>query len=166
MSTPTNPSSSQPAQSAALSQLPPELLIQPIGGPIDADIAVPGSKSITNRYLVMAALASGNVHLTGLLHSDDTVFMIDCLRTLGYAVRENWASSTCIIEGKGGEIPARGAELYVGAGGTLMRFMSAFVSLGQGRFRLDGVPRMRERPIEDLLQGMRGIGVDARSEFN
>ena len=163
MSTPTNTS---PSQSPALNQLPPELPVQPIGGPIDVDIAVPGSKSITNRYLVMAALASGNVHLTGLLHSDDTVFMIDCLRTLGYAVRENWTSSTCMIEGRGGEIPARGAELYVGAGGTLMRFMSAFVSLGQGRFRLDGVPRMRERPIEDLLQGMRGIGVNARSELN
>src|SRR5262249_42629107 len=149
---------------SAAAILPPELPIKPVAHPIDLDIAVPGSKSISNRYLVMGALAGGKVHLTGLLHSDDTLYMLECLRTLRYAVKETWGSRTCLIEGKDGAIPAPGAELYVGASGTLMRFMSAFVSLGNGKFRLDGVPRMRERPIEDLLQGLRSIGVNARSE--
>ena len=145
--------------------LPPELRIQPIGRPIDLDIAIPGSKSITNRYLVMGALASGEVRLTGLLHSDDTVHMIEGLRALGFDVRENWAERSCVIQGKGGVIPSAGAEVYVGAAGTVMRFLSAFVSLGNGRFRLDGTPRMRERPIEDLLLSLREIGVKAESEF-
>jgi 3-phosphoshikimate 1-carboxyvinyltransferase len=145
--------------------LPPELRIQPIGHPIDLDIAIPGSKSITNRYLVMSALASGEVRLSGLLHSDDTVHMIEGLRALGFDVRENWADRTCVIQGLGGKIPSAGAEVYVGAAGTVMRFLSAFVSLGNGRFRLDGTPRMRERPIEDLLLGLRELGVNARSEL-
>ena len=147
-------------------QLPLTLPIQPVGRSIDFDIAVPGSKSITNRYLVMSALAGGDVALSGLLHSDDTVHMIEGLRALGFAVQENWEERTCRIRGQGGTIPVKGAEIFVGAAGTVMRFLSAFVSLGYGRFRLDGTPRMRQRPIEDLLLGLRGIGVDARSESN
>lgn len=146
--------------------LPPELQIAPLRRPIDCDIAVPGSKSITNRYLAISALASGAVTLTGLLRSDDTHYMIDCLTKLGFDVRADWEAKTARIVGEGGRIPASGADLFVGAAGTVMRFLSAFVSLGQGRFRLDGTPRMRQRPIEDLLQGLRSLGVNAASEFN
>ena len=71
--------------------LPAELRIEPIGRPIDLDIAIPGSKSITNRYLVMGALADGDVSLSGMLHSDDTVHMIEGLRALGFEIQENWA---------------------------------------------------------------------------
>jgi len=146
--------------------LPPELPILPVGHPIDLDIAVPGSKSITNRYLVIAALAAGEVTLTGMLHSDDTHFMLEGLKALGFFVDVDWSALTCRVRGENGRIPARGAELYVGASGTTMRFLSAFVALGEGRFRLDGTPRMRERPIEDLLQGLRLMDVNARSETN
>ncbi len=146
--------------------LPPELPIQPLKGPIDLDIAVPGSKSITNRYLVMSALAPGKVTLDGILRSDDTHFMVEGLQKLGFRVEPDWDAKRCLIMGEGGKIPARGAELFVGAAGTVMRFLSAFVALGEGRFRLDGSTRMRERPIEDLLQGLRLMGVKATSEFN
>ena len=146
------------------SALPPELKIETLKRPIDLDIAVPGSKSISNRYLGMSALATGEVVLTGLLRSDDTHYMAEGLKTLGFDVRPDWNAKTCRIMGEGGRIPAQGAELFTGAAGTAMRFLSAFVSLGDGRFRLDGTQRMRERPIEDLLQGLRLLGVNARSE--
>jgi len=147
-------------------KLPPALPVQPIARPIDLDIAVPGSKSITNRALVMAALADGPVELSGMLRSDDTYYMIECLQKLGFEVSVDWNRNACRLMGRGGVIPSNGAELFVGAAGTVMRFLSAFVALGKGRFRLDGVPRMRERPIEDLLQGLRLMGVKAHSEQN
>jgi len=146
--------------------LPAELPIAPLQRPIDFDIAVPGSKSITNRFFVMSALADGKVNLTGVLRSDDTYYMTEGLKKLGFRVEANWDARTVQIWGEGGRIPAAGAELFVGAAGTVMRFLSAFVALGHGRFRLDGTPRMRQRPIEDLLQGLRLIGVNARSESN
>lgn len=154
-----------PGASTTATPLPPELAIQPVGHPIDLDIAVPGSKSVTNRYLVMSALAGGEVALSGILHSDDTSFMADGLKTLGFRIEPDWGARTCRVWGQGGRIPAAGAELFVGAAGTVMRFLAAFVALGHGRFRLDGTPRMRQRPIEDLLQGLRQMGVQARSEF-
>lgn len=155
-----------PAAPSTVPVLPAELPVQPVGHPIDLDIAVPGSKSITNRYLVMGALADGEVTLTGALHSDDTCHMVAALKTLGFMVEPEWDMGICRVWGQGGRIPAEGADIYVGAAGTVMRFMAAFVSLGHGRFRLDGTARMRERPIEDLLHGLRQMGVQARSEFN
>jgi len=145
-------------------KLPAELPIEPVSGPIDLDIAVPGSKSITNRCLVMGALAQGDVALTGVLRSDDTHYMTEGLKALGFKVETDWDAGVCRVGGQSGVIPARGAEIFVGAAGTVMRFLTALVSLGHGRFRLDGTPRMRERPIEDLLQSLRQIGVKARSE--
>ncbi|HEY3319141.1 MAG TPA: 3-phosphoshikimate 1-carboxyvinyltransferase [Planctomycetota bacterium] len=146
--------------------LPAELPIVPLSRPVDLDIAVPGSKSITNRYLVMAALANGGVTLTGMLRSDDTVYMTQALQALGFKVDADWETRVCRVWGEAGAIPAHGADVFVGAAGTVMRFLSPMVTLGHGRFRLDGTARMRERPIEDLLQGLRLIGVNARSEMN
>src|SRR3954468_2538330 len=103
--------------------LPPELPIQPLNGPIDLDIDVPGSKSITNRYLVMSALAPGKVTLSGILRSDDTFFMTGGLQKLGFRVEPDWAAQTCLIMGEGGNIPSHGAEISVGAAGTVMRFL-------------------------------------------
>jgi 3-phosphoshikimate 1-carboxyvinyltransferase len=100
-----------------------------------------------------------------VLRSDDTFFMTENLKKLGFSVESDWEKQTCRVTGQSGRIPAAGAELFVGAAGTVMRFLSAFVALGAGRFRLDGTQRMRERPIEDLLQGLRLLGVRARSEF-
>jgi 3-phosphoshikimate 1-carboxyvinyltransferase len=145
--------------------LPPQLAIEPAAGPIDADVAVPGSKSLTNRYLVMGALADGDVSLTGILDADDSRRMVAGLEALGFTIAVDWDARTCRVAGRGGVVPAAGGDIFVGAAGTVMRFLAAFVTLGRGRFRLDGTPRMRERPIEDLLEGLRLMGVNARSEF-
>ncbi|MCW8130941.1 MAG: 3-phosphoshikimate 1-carboxyvinyltransferase [Planctomycetota bacterium] len=145
--------------------LPPELAIRPVGGPVNFEIAVPGSKSITNRAMICGALADGPVTLTGGLFADDPHYMAEGLRALGFSVQADPASGRIRIEGQGGRIPAADADLFVGNAGTAMRFLSAFVCLGRGRYRLDGTARMRERPIADLIDGLRGVGVKARCEF-
>jgi 3-phosphoshikimate 1-carboxyvinyltransferase len=131
---------------------------------ITGSIRPPGSKSITNRALVCAALASGRSELRGVLDSDDTRVMVDSLQRLGLEVAEDWAGERLVVEGCGGRLPRESADLFVGNSGTTVRFLTALVALGQGSYRLDGVPRMRERPIQDLLDALRDLGVDAVSE--
>jgi 3-phosphoshikimate 1-carboxyvinyltransferase len=145
---------------------PPTLEIQPLTRPPHASIRVPGSKSITNRALVLAALSQSGCTLHGALRSEDTEVMVEALRTLGFGVETDWETETIRVNRPPGDriIPAREANLFVGNSGTSMRFLAAMVSLGWGHYRLDGVPRMRERPIEDLLVALRQIGVDSRSE--
>jgi 3-phosphoshikimate 1-carboxyvinyltransferase len=141
------------------------IAITPLRKAPDAEICVPGSKSITNRALVLAALASrqGACVLEDALQSEDTELMVAALQQLGFRVRSSWPR--IIIEKHPGSlIPASSADLFVGNSGTTMRFLVAMLALGQGHYRLDGVPRMRERPIEDLLEAMRQLGVDAVSE--
>jgi 3-phosphoshikimate 1-carboxyvinyltransferase len=133
-------------------------------GPLDARIRPPGSKSITNRALVCAALAEGETLLTGALDSDDTRVMIEGLRQLGVAVEEDRAARTIRVIGCHGRPPASSAELVLGNSGTSVRFLTAMVTLGQGTYRLDGTPRMRQRPIADLLDALRQLGADAASE--
>lgn len=156
--------SSHQAAHPTAPELPAELPIRPLQGPVNLDIAVPGSKSITNRAMICGALANGPVTLHGALAADDTHFMTEGLRKLGFEVQVDAATGRVRVEGQGGKIPAAGAELFAGNAGTAMRFLSAFVCLGHGRFRLDGTARMRERPIQDLLDGLQGIGVKARCE--
>jgi 3-phosphoshikimate 1-carboxyvinyltransferase len=144
------------------------LEILPLSKPPHARISVPGSKSITNRALVLAALrAKGFAYaIRGGLRSEDTEIMIDCLRALGFRVLTDWQDGLVSVSSRPEEptIPAGEANLFVGNSGTTMRFLTALVSLGAGRYRLDGVPRMRERPIEDLLGALRQLGVNAYSE--
>ncbi|HTU90297.1 MAG TPA: 3-phosphoshikimate 1-carboxyvinyltransferase [Gemmataceae bacterium] len=146
------------------------LEIVPLTKPPCAAVRVPGSKSITNRALVLAALTAKGFGyaLRGVLRSEDTEVMVDSLRALGFRVLTEWPESTVLVSSGEEEptIPAREADLFVANSGTSMRFLTALVSLGHGRYRLDGVPRMRERPIEDLLDALRQLGVDARSENN
>jgi 3-phosphoshikimate 1-carboxyvinyltransferase len=134
-------------------------------GPLRATIRPPGSKSITNRALVCAALADGQSLLIGALDSEDTRVMIEALRQLGIAVERDPAAAAIRIAGCGGRVPARSAELYVANSGTTVRFLAAMLTIGHGVFRLDGSPRMRERPIEDLLAALRQLGADAVSEL-
>jgi 3-phosphoshikimate 1-carboxyvinyltransferase len=151
--------------------LPDKLEIVPLKEPPVATVRVPGSKSITNRALVLATLTSGTdtVWLTGALQSEDTELMVAALQKLGFNVEPDWkADPTEITVGphelSGDDYPPYPADLFVGNSGTTMRFLSALVTLGRGRFRIDGVPRMRERPIEDLLSALRQVGVKAVSE--
>jgi 3-phosphoshikimate 1-carboxyvinyltransferase len=144
------------------------LAIQPLSHAPNATIQVPGSKSITNRALILAALSDPRYgsDLSGMLQSEDTEVMIAALRTLGFRVQVDWSLATAHI-GRSASvrtIPASDANLFVMNSGTSMRFLTALVSLGHGRYRLDGVARMRERPIEDLLAALRQLGVKASSE--
>lgn len=148
---------------------PPELEIQPLAGSVNATVTVPGSKSITNRALVLAALASREAGcvLRGVLRSEDTEVMVDCLRRLGFALEVDWARCEIALRKHNSVrlIPAESADLYVANSGTTVRFLAAMVSLSPGRYRLDGVPRMRERPIQDLLDALAQVpGVSATSE--
>jgi 3-phosphoshikimate 1-carboxyvinyltransferase len=140
-----------------------ELEIQPVG-PVRGAIRPPGSKSITNRALACAALAEGASTLTGALDSEDTQVMIAALRQLGVEIEVDLPSAELRVSGCGGRIPAQGSELYVANSGTTIRFLAALVALGRGTFRLDGTPRMRERPIGDLVDALRQLGTDAESE--
>lgn len=147
---------------------PETLAIEPLARPPNCSLRVPGSKSLTNRALVLAALTSAgrDCTLTGVLHSEDTEVMVNALRVLGYRVRADWERCEVTIGRNEGDtlIPASEADLFVANSGTTMRFLTALVSLGRGRYRLDGVDRMRERPIEDLLGALRQLGISAASE--
>lgn len=149
---------------------PDTLEIQPFHGPPRLSLRVPGSKSITNRALVLAAMFSQRTACTlrSALSSEDTEVMIDALKRLGFRIDADWtaAQPTIQVHCVPGSrmVPAGEADLFVGNSGTTMRFLTALVSLGEGHYRLDGVPRMRERPIEDLLAALRQLGVRACSE--
>ncbi len=133
-------------------------------GPVRGRISPPGSKSITNRALVCAALAEGDSILTGALTSDDTRVMMEALWCLGIEVTNYEATREIRVAGCGGRPPAREAELFVGNSGTTMRFLTPLVALGRGRFRLDGNARMRQRPMADQLDALAELGVSAASE--
>lgn len=156
---------------------PSTLEIEPLPRPPRATVRVPGSKSITNRGLVLGALSSwwGNARLDNALQSEDTEVMVEALRTLGFRVTADWGAKRIGIAALGDQgppviggcpsyVPARGAHLFVANSGTTMRFLTALVALGRGDFHLDGVARMRERPIADLLAALRQLGVDASTQ--
>ena len=144
-------------------EMPHSIEIQPTG-PLRATIRPPGSKSITNRALVCAALAEGQSVLTGALDSEDTRVMIEALRRLGIAIEHDPPTATVRVIGCGGRLPAATSDLDVANSGTTARFLTAMLALGQGTYRLDGTARMRQRPIGDLLEALRQLGVDVVSE--
>ncbi len=133
-------------------------------GPLTATVRPPGSKSITNRALLCAALAEGPSVLTGALDSDDTHVMVESLRRLGVAIEFNSATSVLRVEGAGGAPRVESADLYVANSGTTIRFLTAMLPAGCGQFRLDGVERMRQRPIGDLLEALNQLGANVSSE--
>ncbi len=154
--------------------LPDLIEIVPLDKPVRAEITVPGSKSITNRALILAALADGETTLRGALWSEDTQVMADCLEKLGFTVTvksdpDEFCNRTITVKGLGGKIPNTGTpdkplELFVGNAGTAARFLSAFVCLGNGVYRLHGVPRMHERPQAALFKALRELGYRVDSE--
>jgi len=138
--------------------------ITPVSHPVNGSVRPPGSKSITNRALILAALASGRSTLTGVLESTDTRVMIESLNRLGIAVTHDPQQQRCVIDGCGGEIPADAAELWLENSGTSIRFLTALCSLGSGRYRLDGIERMRQRPIADLTDCLAALGAQVTCE--
>ncbi|MGQ9631764.1 MAG: 3-phosphoshikimate 1-carboxyvinyltransferase [bacterium] len=138
--------------------------IRPVDGSIDAEIEVPGSKSYTNRALVTAALAEGVTTLRRPLLCDDTKYMAEALMSLGVPVEVG--ESEMRVQGSGGRFRIPGSPLYLGNSGTSIRFLTAVVATSpEGRFVLDGNERMRQRPIQDLLDGLRQLGVRCRTLF-
>jgi 3-phosphoshikimate 1-carboxyvinyltransferase len=154
--------------------LPDLIEIVPLDKPVRADITVPGSKSITNRALVLAGLADGETVLQGALWSEDTQVMVECLQELGFMVNvaddpQEAGNRTITVYGKDGVVPRGGTgqqplELFVGNAGTAARFLAALVCLGQGVYRLHGVPRMHERPQAALFAALRELGYEVESE--
>ena len=147
--------------------MPPDthsILIPTCPGPVRAVVRPPGSKSITNRALVCAALARGESLLTGALDSQDTRVMAAGLAALGIRVEPDWARGAIRVVGCGGTPPAVAATIDCAASGTTMRFLSAVCPLGHGRYRLDGTARMRQRPIGDLVTALAALGVEAVAE--
>ena len=143
------------------------LEIQPLPKPLDASVQVPGSKSYTNRALLVAALAQGESVLSGALFSDDTDYMAQSLRKLGIDVGEDRAAARFAVEGHGGQIPVEKAELYIGNSGTTSRSIISCVALGNGFYTIDGDEPMRQsRPIADLLDALQRLGIDARSRHD
>lgn len=133
---------------------------------LDAVVKVPGSKSYTNRALILAALADGKSLIKNALFSDDTTYMISALKDLGVEISENRKEKTISINGTRGKIPVTNCDLFVGNAGTAMRFLTAMLTLGNGRYKIDGVERMRNRPIINLLDGLNHLGADVVSINN
>ncbi len=120
-------------------------------------IVLPGSKSISNRALLLAALSSGTTTLKNLLDADDTQVMRNALRQLGLSVTDK-ENKVCVVEGCGGKFPVRDADLFMGNAGTAIRPLTAALAMQGGNYRLSGVARMHERPIRDLVDGLRQVG--------
>jgi 3-phosphoshikimate 1-carboxyvinyltransferase len=133
--------------------------IQPLAQAPDAVIRIPGSKSITNRVLLLAALADGVSTLENTLFSEDSHWCMACLRQMGIVVEADAQAERVIVHGRGGYFKqTEDAPLFVGNSGTTARFLVAAAALGEGDFEFDGVPRMRQRPIGPLLACLRQLG--------
>ena len=141
--------------------------IQPAAGSagsLNASIQPPGSKSLTNRALPIAALAKGKTTLTGVLDSDDTQAMIQSLVKVGAKIEHDQKTHRLSIEGMAGKLQNSNAELFIGNSGTTIRFLTAILGFAGGKFTLDGIPRMRERPIGPLVDSLNQLGANVACE--
>jgi len=125
-------------------------------------VALPGSKSISNRTLLLAALAVGDTTVRGLLDADDVDRMQDALALLGIRVERDGQARDFVVHGQGGAIPIRAARLFLGNAGTALRPLTAVLAFAGGAYEISGVARMHERPIGDLVDALRGLGADIR----
>lgn len=128
-------------------------------------VRLPGSKSITNRTLIISCLAGGSTHLRNFLLSDDTSYMVNALREMGHTIELNEVKKECDVTGRGtfGSFE-RVNNFFIGNAGTAMRFLTSYLCLGEGMFRIDGDSRMRQRPIQDLIDALNQLGCNVRSE--
>jgi 3-phosphoshikimate 1-carboxyvinyltransferase len=125
------------------------------------EVTLPGSKSLSNRILLLAALARGTTTVTNLLDSDDVRHMLTALRQLGITYQLSDDRKTCVVQGAGGVFKAADPqELFLGNAGTAVRPLTAALCISEGTFTITGEPRMYERPIGDLVDAMRGLGAD------
>jgi len=125
-------------------------------------VALPGSKSISNRTLLLAALAQGVTEVEGLLDADDVDRMLEALRALGVSIEQRGGTRRFAVRGVAGAFPVKRAKLFLGNAGTAFRPLTAALALSGGDYELAGVPRMHERPIADLVDALRSLGADIR----
>jgi 3-phosphoshikimate 1-carboxyvinyltransferase len=144
--------------------LPDPLAIVPFGGPVDAVVRPPGSKSLTNRALLAAALAEGRSTITGVLFADDTEAMLGCIEALGATVAIDREALTVEVTGTGGRLADGPVELHAALSGTTSRFVAATLALGAGPFRLDGGAPLRARPMGPVLDAVRQLGATVTEE--
>lgn len=137
--------------------------LTPVSKPIDARVALPGSKSLTNRALLMAALADGPSQLTNVLLADDTERMIAVLKTLGVRIDCDIDRKRAVVHGVNGNWPESNVELHCGDAGTVARFVTAIAAASVGTYTIDGSPRMRQRPMAPLLATLRQLGTPIES---
>jgi 3-phosphoshikimate 1-carboxyvinyltransferase len=133
-------------------------VVEPLDRPPDATVRLPGSKSITNRALVVAGLAGGRSRLDGVLFADDTEAMLECLRRLGAGVEADPESASVVVDGLDGVLPPGPADLYAGQAGTTARFLLPVLATGPGPYRLDADPQLRARPMGPGIQAVRSLG--------
>lgn len=131
---------------------------------VNATVRVPGSKSYTNRALIAASLASGESVIKNALLSEDTRIMISCLEEIDVYVKSIPEENAIIVNGCEGTIPVERARLFAGNAGTVVRFMTAVLTLGNGQYEIDGVERMRKRPIQQLIDALNRLGADVVSK--
>lgn len=125
-------------------------------------VAVPGSKSITNRALLLATLAKGESRLLGALFSEDSRHFLNCVKALGFDIRVEEGQRRITVVGQGGAVPRPEAALYVGSAGTAARFLTAYLGVAPGRYHLDASPQMRKRPMAPLLACLKELGCQVR----
>ncbi len=125
-------------------------------------VSVPGSKSITNRALLIASLAEGESYLDGILFSDDSRYFMSCINSLGIKTEIDEKSACAKIQGCGGSLPVKEAEINVGSAGTAARFLTAFLALSEGTFRLDSSEQMKKRPMKPLLDSLAALGAEIK----
>ncbi|MDF2959892.1 MAG: 3-phosphoshikimate 1-carboxyvinyltransferase [Paenibacillus sp.] len=155
-----NPERSARSPWAALQDTEEVEIHPPLRKP-DGEIAVPGSKSYTNRAIIISALAEGSSTLRDILRSDDSYWCLDALQRLG--VRLQVEGNTVVLEGTGGEWPNKSGSLYIGAAGTIARFLPGALAAGrEGRWTLEGNGRLSERPVRPLIGALNRIGADIR----
>ena len=138
--------------------------VKKVEQPHDIITEVPGSKSITNRALLIAALAEGTSVLHGVLFSDDSRHFMQALYDLGFPIHIDEDAKTVTIEGFGGNIPNEEAEVYVGSAGTAARFLTAFLGLSKGKYRLTASEQMKKRPMKELLVALEEMGSEITYE--
>ena len=157
----SRPSAASTLQASIASDME-TLTVKPIKS-LDGTVTLPGSKSLSNRCLLLAALSEGNTRVDNLLDSDDIRYMLGALDQLEVPV-ERHDETSVTVTGQAGPInspnPDQVCELFLGNAGTAMRPLAAALCMGHGKFVLDGVPRMRERPIADLVDGLQQLGAD------
>src|SRR4051812_19253053 len=145
---------------------PDKLEIKPLDRRINVCVTVPASKSVTNRALLLSALCSqhGPCALVDVSQSADTQAMVDALSTLGYSIQTDWPNGRIQINKNfGALVPRNSADVHAAESGTTLRFVLALAAAGQGRFRMDGSPQLRARPIFELVTALRELGATIES---